>query len=72
MGPPTIGYGPGVASDAPEAYDRAVHAALSVAAADCQFSLDATMTYSPIRLANRRTVTALEFPPASGPYITCR
>jgi hypothetical protein len=34
VGPPASGYGPGVAYDLPEAYDRAAHAALSFAAAD--------------------------------------
>jgi hypothetical protein len=36
IGPPAIGYGPGVA-DSPEAYDRAAHAALSFAAADTEW-----------------------------------
>jgi hypothetical protein len=34
VGPPASGYGPGIAYDSPEAYDRAAHAALSFAAAD--------------------------------------
>ena len=37
VGPPAIGYGPGVAFDSPEAYDRAAHAALSFAAADLEW-----------------------------------
>ena len=37
VGPPAIGYGPGVAYDSPEAYDRAAHAALSFAAADTEW-----------------------------------
>ena len=34
VGAPASGYGPGIAFDSPEAYDRAAHAALSFAAAD--------------------------------------
>jgi hypothetical protein len=34
VGPPAIGYGPGIAFDSADAYDRAAHAALSFAAAD--------------------------------------
>ena len=37
VGPPASGYGPGVAYDSPEAYDRAAHAALSFAAADLEW-----------------------------------
>jgi hypothetical protein len=37
VGPPASGYGPGVAYDSPEAYDRAAHAALSFAAADAEW-----------------------------------
>ena len=37
VGPPASGYGPGVAYDSPEAYDRAAHAALSFAAADIEW-----------------------------------
>ena len=37
VGPPASGYGPGVAYDSPEAYDRAAHAALSFAAADTEW-----------------------------------
>jgi hypothetical protein len=38
VGPPATGYGPAVAYDSPEAYDRAAHAALSFAAADLEWS----------------------------------
>jgi hypothetical protein len=37
VGPPASGYGPGVAYDSAEAYDRAAHAALSFAAADLEW-----------------------------------
>ena len=37
VGPPASGYGPGIAYDSPEAYDRAAHAALSFAAADTEW-----------------------------------
>jgi hypothetical protein len=37
VGTPASGYGPGVACDSPEAYDRAAHAALSFAAADTEW-----------------------------------
>lgn len=37
VGPPASGYGPGIAYDSPEAYDRAAHAALSFAAADIEW-----------------------------------
>ena len=37
VGAPSSGYGPGVAYDSPEAYDRAAHAALSFAAADTEW-----------------------------------
>jgi hypothetical protein len=38
VGPPASGYGPGIAYDSPEAYDRAAHAALSFAAADTEWA----------------------------------
>jgi hypothetical protein len=37
VGPPASGYGPGIAYDSPEAYDRAARAALSFAAADLEW-----------------------------------
>jgi hypothetical protein len=37
IGAPASGYGPGVAYDSSEAYDRAAHAALSFAAADTEW-----------------------------------
>lgn len=37
VGPPASGYGPGIAYDSHEAYDRAAYAALSFAAADIEW-----------------------------------